>query len=66
MDDPYNTYIYKGLPPGPISNPGKDSLEAALFPADTNYLYFVSRNDGSHKFSVTLREHQKAVRKYQK
>jgi len=66
MDDPYNTYIYGGLPPGPISNPGKESLEAALYPANTDYLYFVSRNDGSHKFSATLKEHNKAVRKYQK
>ncbi len=66
MDSPYNTYLYPGLPPGPIANPGTGSLQAALFPEDTDYLYFVSRNDGSHKFSSTYREHVNAVNKYQK
>lgn len=66
LDSPYNTYLYPGLPPGPIANPGAASLQAALFPADVNYLYFVSRNDGSHKFSSTYREHVNAVNKYQK
>lgn len=61
----YNTYLNPGLPPGPISNPGLSSLMAALHPADTNYLYFVSRNDGSHQFSETLAEHNRAVRAYQ-
>lgn len=65
-DSSYNTYLYPGLPPGPIANPGKESLRAALFPADTDYFYFVSRNDGSHHFSQTFREHQNAVIKYQK
>lgn len=65
-DSPYNTYLNRGLPPGPISNPGRDSLEAALYPADEDYLYFVSRNDGSHHFSRSFREHQQAVIKYQK
>ncbi|MEA2006388.1 MAG: endolytic transglycosylase MltG [Acidobacteriota bacterium] len=65
LDSPYNTYIYPGLPPGPIANPGRESLQAALFPADVNYLYFVSKNDGTHIFSRTLKEHQKAVIKYQ-
>ncbi|GAB4363428.1 MAG: endolytic transglycosylase MltG [Deltaproteobacteria bacterium] len=65
-DNPYNTYRNAGLPPGPISNPGLSSLVAALHPADTRYLYFVSRNDGSHKFSRTLREHNRAVEVYQK
>jgi UPF0755 protein len=65
-DTPYNTYLYPGLPPGPIANPGKESLQAALFPAHTDYFYFVSRNDGSHHFSQTFREHQNAVIKYQK
>lgn len=65
-DSPYNTYLYPGLPPGPIANPGKESLRAALYPAETDYLYFVSRNDGSHHFSKTFREHQNAVIKYQK
>ena len=63
---PYNTYVNKGLPPGPICNPGLDALKAVLYPADTDYLYFVSRNDGTHLFSSTLREHNRAVDKYQK
>jgi len=62
---PYNTYIHKGLPPGPICNPGRAALEAAISPADTDYLYFVSKNDGSHYFSKTLSEHLRAVRRYQ-
>lgn len=66
LDSPYNTYLYPGLPPGPICNPGKEALEAALYPADVKYLYFVSKNDGSHHFSRTFREHQRAVLKYQK
>jgi len=64
-DSPYNTYLHPGLPPGPISNPGRQSLEAALYPAEADYLYFVSRNDGSHQFSRTLAEHRSAVKKYQ-
>lgn len=66
FDTPYNTYLYPGLPPGPICNPGRDSIEAALYPAPEIYLYFVSKNDGSHHFSRTLREHLRAVQKYQK
>ena len=61
----YNTYLNRGLPPGPICNPGADALAAALNPAPVDYLYFVSRNDGSHQFSATLAEHSRAVRKYQ-
>ncbi|MBN2126167.1 MAG: endolytic transglycosylase MltG, partial [Deltaproteobacteria bacterium] len=63
---PYNTYTRRGLPPGPIANPGLDSIRAVLSPAETNYLYFVSKNDGSHHFSATLAEHNRAVVKYQK
>ncbi len=66
LDNPYNTYIYPGLPPSPICNPGRDSLQAALFPSNEQYLYFVSKNDGSHHFSQTYPEHQRAVQKYQK
>lgn len=61
---PYNTYIIKGLPPGPIASPGIKSIRAALYPADVPYLYFVSNNDGTHQFSSTLREHEEAVRAY--
>ncbi len=61
IDDPYNTYLYNGLPPGPIANPGIASLEAALYPADTSYYYYVARSDGSHIFSKTLDEHNAAI-----
>ena len=63
---PYNTYLRTGLPPSPICNPGKDSLLAALHPAPVPYLYFVSKNDGSHYFSSDLEDHNRAVWKYQK
>src|SRR5690349_12655427 len=58
---PYNTYTRDGLPPGPICNPGRDALRAALQPAATKYVYFVARGDGSHHFSSTLAEHNRAV-----
>jgi UPF0755 protein len=65
FDSPYNTYRYPGLPPGPIAAPGKASLEAAAHPADADFLYFVSRNDGSHAFARTLDEHNRNVQQYQ-
>lgn len=63
---PYNTYRNPGLPPGPISNPGKDALLAAMHPTQTDYLYFVSDNQGHHRFSKTLEEHEKNVAEYRK
>ncbi len=63
---PYNTYVIRGLPPGPISNPGLASIKAVLYPPETDYLYFVSKNDGTHYFSSSLEEHNRAVWKYQK
>jgi len=62
----YNTYTNPGLPPGPISNPGKDSLEAVFNPAEVDYLYFVSKGDGTHYFSSEYAQHREAVFKYQK
>ena len=63
---PYNTYRNHGLPPGPICNPGRAALDAALAPAAVSYLYFVSRNDGTHEFSTTLDEHHRAVVRFQR
>ena len=61
---PYNTYKIRGLPIGPIANPGRASMEATLFPEKTAYLYFVSKKDTTHHFSTNLKEHNRAVRKY--
>lgn len=66
IDSPYNTYLYKGLPPGPINNPGINAIRAALHPAETNYLYFVANGDGTHSFSRTFNEHLQAKRKFDK
>jgi len=63
---PYNTYQFRGLPQGPIANPGLKSIQAVLYPANVSYLYFVSKNDRSHYFSTTLEEHNRAVIKYQR
>lgn len=65
-NSPYNTYVFTGLPPGPICNPGLESIHAALYPEQTNLLYFVSKNDGSHYFSASLEEHNRAVQQYQR
>jgi UPF0755 protein len=66
LASPYNTYIHRGLPPGPVSNPGGKSLRAALYPADTSYLYFVADGKGRHVFSRTFSEHTKAVQQYKR
>jgi len=65
VDSPYNTYRYPGLPPGPIANPGRASLEAAAHPADVPYLYFVSRGDGTHAYAANLDEHNHNVYEFQ-
>jgi UPF0755 protein len=66
LDSPYNTYKYSGLPPGPIANPGSESLKAAMHPAQTDYLYFVANNKGGHNFSRTIEEHNHNVAIYRR
>lgn len=66
LDSPYNTYLYGGLPPGPIASPGLASIDAALYPADVDYLYFVAKDNGGHFFSANYGEHRRAVRQYQR
>lgn len=66
LENPYNTYVINGLPPGPICSPGQKAMEAVLRPAAGPSLFFVSKNDGTHHFSITLNEHNQAVAKYQK
>jgi UPF0755 protein len=61
---PYNTYLHKGLPPGPICNPGRGALEAAFRPAESDYLFYVYKGDGHHAFSRTLAEHEAATKQY--
>ena len=61
IDSPYNTYLYKGLPPTAIANPGLASIEAALYPEETEYYYYVAKSDGSHIFSKTAEEHNEAI-----
>ena len=66
INNPYNTYIYKGLPPGPINNPGIDAITAAAYPASTDYMFFVAKGNGRHHFTRTEKEHNNAKNKYLK
>ena len=66
IQSPFNTYLHAGLPPGPIANSGASSLLAALYPAETDYLYFVADGKDGHVFSRTLAEHTRAVRNYRR
>ncbi len=65
IDSPYNTYLHGGLPPGPIANPGLEAIQAVLYPADNDYLYFVADKDGGHRFSRTFAEHLQAINEVQ-
>lgn len=64
VQSPYNTYLYRGLPPGPINNPGRKAIHASLYPADHNYLYMVTDGTGGHTFTATYNEHLRAVRQF--
>ena len=66
IKSPYNTYLYEGLPPGPINSPGFKSLNAALYPDENDYLYFVAKGDGYHTFSKNEKEHERAKRAFQR
>jgi UPF0755 protein len=68
VDSPYNTYLYEGLPPGPISNPGDDALKAVLYPEKHNYLYYVTKKDGTHEhyFAETPKEHELNIERSRK
>jgi len=65
VNSPYNTYLYPGLPPGPICSPGAGSIVAVLQPAQTSYLFFLARGDGTHVFAETWEEHERNVQQYQ-
>jgi UPF0755 protein len=65
VDSEYNTYLYPGLPPGPISSPGFGAIEGSIYPSSTEYLYFMATGDGGHAFAVTFEEHEANVEKYQ-
>jgi len=66
IESPYNTYLYRGLPPGPIASPGLASIQAVLQATKTDYLYYVAKGDGSHVFAKTFEEHLDNIKKYQK
>ena len=64
IDSPFNTYVYRGLPPAPISNPGLESIEAVLYPEETEYLYYLTADDGTFYYAKTFEEHKKNKARY--
>ena len=66
IDSRYNTYLHKGLPPGPVNSPGKKSLTAALYPEENEFLFFVAKGDGRHTFTRNIEDHNRAKREFQK